>query len=221
MEKNNLDLFKQALSEGLSNKFDSVANTCAYEIACSEKHELAMKTIMYGKTSTKKAWSPRMKKIIAILIAAALLLTSCGIIFRHEIRDIIEDVSDFFIKLTYSGNENEGMFIEEVYELSYVPEGYFLKDTHISHLIVRYVFCNDNNEILFEQGVLDGTTIYIDNEEGYKHIFNVANFEVYYKSTNQKHNYYWNDGKYLMNITSSSELTNDEITSIILGISKH
>ena len=49
MDKSNLELFKQAISEGLSEKFDSVADSYTDEIICSEKHKLAMRTIVYGK----------------------------------------------------------------------------------------------------------------------------------------------------------------------------
>ena len=120
MDKSNLELFKQAISEGLSQKFDSVVNSCTDEIVCSEKHNIAMRTIVYGKTDTKRTWSPKMKRIIAILIAAALLLTSCGIIFRNEIREMFEE---FFVKLTYSEENNSNNPIEEVYHLEYLPEG--------------------------------------------------------------------------------------------------
>ena len=102
MDKSNLELFKQALNEAVSNKFDKMADECTEEIVYSEKHKLAMRTIVYGKTDNKRVWSPKMKRIIAILIAAALLLTSCGIIFRNEIREIFKE---FFVSLTYESND--------------------------------------------------------------------------------------------------------------------
>ena len=145
MDKSNLELFKQALSEGLSNKIDSVVNSYTDEIVCSEKHNLAMRTIVYGKTNTKRALSPKMKRIIAILVAAALLLTSCGIIFRNEIREVFEE---FFIKLSYSDGETTGETIEEVYELSYVPEGYYLEKYTNLPVNVNYVYKNDNKGFL-------------------------------------------------------------------------
>ena len=86
MDKSNLELFKQAVNEAVSNKFDSMADSCTEEIVCSEKHKLAIRTIIYGETKAKRVWSPKMKRIIAILVAAALLLTSCGILFGYEIR---------------------------------------------------------------------------------------------------------------------------------------
>ena len=125
MDKGNLELFKQAISEGLSEKLDSVVNSYTDEIVCSEKHRLAMRTIVYGKAETKRTWSPKKRRIIAILVAAALLLTSCAVIFRNEICEI---VGEFFAKYVYSGDETGMETIEEVYELTYLPEGYGLKE---------------------------------------------------------------------------------------------
>ena len=102
MDKTNLELFKQALTEAVSNKFDNIAANCTEEIACSEKHNLAMRAIVYGKTDTKRVWSPRMKRIIAILVAAALLLTSCGIIFRICIRCSFHSKNTSHIRVRHS-----------------------------------------------------------------------------------------------------------------------
>ena len=124
MDENDLKLFKQALSEGVSNRFDKMAADCTEEIVCSDKHNLAMRTIVYGKADTKRVWTPKIKRIIAILIAAALLLTSCGIIFRNEIREVFKDL---FVSLTYEGDEESQQTIKDVYTLSYVPEGYTLE----------------------------------------------------------------------------------------------
>ena len=54
MDKSNLELFKQALDEAVSNKFDNMAANCTEEIVCSERHKLAMQAIVYGKGDTKR-----------------------------------------------------------------------------------------------------------------------------------------------------------------------
>ena len=120
MDKNNIELFKQAISEGLAGRLDKVVNGYTQEIACSQQHSIAMKKIVYEKTDLQKVLSPKMKKIIAILVAAALLLTGCGIIFRNEIREVIEEISEFFITLTYTDSNSNGKLIEKVYESEYV-----------------------------------------------------------------------------------------------------
>ena len=99
MKKSNLELFKCALNEAVSEKFDEMAAECTEKIVCSEKHKLTMRTIIYGKRE-RQPWSLKRKIVVAILIAAALLLTGCGIIFRDEIR---ESFNKFYVSIAYTG----------------------------------------------------------------------------------------------------------------------
>ena len=216
MDKSNLELFKQAISEGLSQKFDSVVNSYTDEIVCSEKHNIAMRTIVYGKANTRRAWSPKMKRIIAILVAAALLLTSCGIIFRNEIREIIDEL---FVKYVYSGDENSVDTIEEVYKLGYLPKGYSLKHELIRPIGTQYEFKNENGDFIwFEQRVWDGTDFTINSERGYSKIVEIEYYNVYYRYTETYHCYIWNDGKYSLSLRSNQNLSTEEIELIIREI---
>lgn len=216
MDKTNLELFKQALTEAVSNKFDNMAAGYTEEIVCSEKHNLAMRTIVYGKTNTKHIWSPKMKRIIAILVAAALLLTSCGIIFRNEISEIFKE---FFVKISYSEENNSNNTVEEIYELNYVPDGYALKKENISPLSVVYKFVDiDGNIIRFEQYVLGRSDFVVDSESGYSKIIDVENYDVYYRYNDAYHSYIWNDSKYALRLKSSTPLSIETIILIIEGI---
>ncbi|MBQ8879869.1 MAG: DUF4367 domain-containing protein [Clostridia bacterium] len=214
MDKSNLELLKEAISEGVSRRFDRMAAEYTEEIVCSDKHTLAMRTIVYGKAETKRPWSPRTRRIIAILIAAALLLTSCGIIFRNEIREMI---NEFFIMLSFDGDE--AATIDEVYELGYVPEGYQLEKEIINPLSTRYTFKNNKDDyIWFEQRTIDGTNFYVDNEKGYVKIDTIQSYEIFYRYYNEKHVYVWNDGEYSLFIQSTIELPDSEIILIIEGL---
>ena len=216
MMDKNLELFKQAISEGLSNKFDNIANSYTEEIVCSEKHKLAMRTIVSGKIDAKRTPSPKARRIIAILVAAALLLTSCGIIFRDQIREIFEDL---FVKVTYKDDLTGGETIEEVYTLTYIPDGYALEEKAINRLIVQYTYKNENDEfIVFEQHVLSSSDFVVDNEGGYSKITEIEDYDVYYRFTNTNHIYVWCDENYSMNLKSSVQLSNEEIVLIIDGI---
>ena len=213
MDKSNLELFKQALNEAVSNKFDKMADECTEEIVCSERHKLAMRTIIYGKADTSRAWSPRVKRIIAILVAAALILTSCGIIFRNQIREIFEE---FYVKLTYDGNEESNKNIDEVYVLGYVPEGYVLENEVLSTTYVKYKFMTSEGDVLyFEQRALTNSEYYIDSESGYSKIEEIEEFDVYYRFTNKFYHYVWNNETYTMTIKSSIKLSNENIILLI------
>ena len=216
MDKSNLELFKQALNEAVSNKFDKMADECTEEIVYSDKHKLAMRTIVYGKADTKRVWSPKMKRIIAILIAVALLLTSCGIIFRNEIREVFEE---FFVKLTYDGDNESAESIKDVYCLGYVPEGYVLKRESATDVYIKYKFENQNGDFIsFEQRAINSSDFYIDIEQGYSQINEIENYEIYYRTANDFHWFVCNSVKYQIQLISSTQLSNDEIIRIIEGI---
>ena len=216
MDKSNLELFKQALNEAVSNKFDKMADECTEELVYSEKHKLAMRTIVYGKTDNKRSLSPRMRRIIAILVAAALLLTSCGIIFRNEIREVFEE---FFVKLTYDGDNESAESIKDVYCLGYVPEGYTLKREITTDVFIQYTFEDKNGEILyFEQRALTRSGFVVDSESGYSQIKDIEEYGVYYRFTNKYHHYVWCSEKYSMTIKSNTHLTNEEIILLLDGI---
>lgn len=216
MDKSNLELFQQAINEGLSNKFDKMAAECTEKIVYSERHKLAMQTIIYGKANTKRTLSPKMKRVIAILVAAALLLTSCGIIFRNEIREIFKD---FFVSLTYESDAESNKVIDKIYILSYLPEGYVLEKEDISNTVIRYQWINNSSEtIYFEQRPLTQSNLFIDTESGYSQIKEIEEYDVYYRFTNRYHHYIWNIENYSMIIKSKAPLLNEEIVLIIDGI---
>ena len=216
MQNNELKLFKQAISDGLCNRFDSVANSCTEEIECSEKHKLAVRTIVYGKTETKRIWSSKTRRLIAILVAAALLLTSCGIIFRNEIREIFEE---FFVKLTYEGDEESTKTIKEVYSLDYVPDGYMLEKESITSMRIKYEFANETGDWLcFEQRTLPGGEFVVDSESGYSKNTEIEKYEIYQRFTSSFFHYVWSDGKYSLKLSSTTELSNYEIIIIIDSI---
>lgn len=216
MDKSNLELFQQAINEGLSNKFDKMAAECTEEIVYSERHKLAMQTIIYGKANTNRTLSPKIKRIIAILVAAALLLTSCGIIFRNEIREIFKD---FFVSLTYESDAESNKVIDKIYMLSYLPEGYVLEKEDISNTVIRYQWINNSSEtIYFEQRPLTQSNLFIDTESGYSQIKEIEEYDVYYRFNDKYYLYIHNIDKYLITIKSSVKFTNQEIVLILDGI---
>ena len=215
MNDDNLALFKQALSEGLSNRFDSIANSYTDDVVCSEQHKIAMRAIVYGKTGRKSTWSPKMKRIVAILVAAALLLTSCGIIFRNEIREVFEE---FFVKLSFGSDESQ-QIIEDVYMLGYVPDGYVINKETKGFTVIQYGYINsDNNILVFEQSVITNAEFVVDSEESKSEIINILNIEVYHRYTDEKHYYVWRDNKDAMSLSLEYEISIDELTRIIEGI---
>lgn len=216
MDKTNEALFKQAINEALTNKFQRMADACDEEIVCSRRHRKAMCAIVNGKTPRK----PLSTKMIAILVAAAiLLLAGCAIIYRNEIRDFITNIREIFIELRFEEGDQESREIEEIYELTYIPEGYSLKNQQINRMRVQYVFENEESDaIKFIQRSLDASSFNIDSEHSDNTVLDIGNYIIYTRKTGDTFYYLWNDGKYAMQIHSSERLSDDELLLIIDGI---
>ena len=219
MNKTNEALFKQALMEGLSNRIDRVIESCTETVVPSRRHRAAMRAIINGRTAPRRAFSPCMKRVAAILVAVMLLLAGCAVIYREQICNFIEEIYESFVKISCSEDEGDGAQIENVYELTYLPEGYSFKEEVVAFGVMRSVFCDTNGDtIIFEQQTLDSAKFYADIENGYTKIFDVIDYDLYHKR-NKDHSYYiWNDGEYSFALISKMELSNEELQKIIDGI---
>ncbi len=219
MDKTNEELFKQAINEALTNKFQRMADACDEEIVCSRRHKKAMRAIVNGKTP-RKPMTPMNRRVVAILIAAALLLLAgCVIIYRDEIREFVTEIRELFVKVSFSEGDNDSQYIDEIYELTYVPEGYSLKDQFVNRIGVEYIFTNlDSKRIKFMQQSLDASSFLIDSEHSDNTIIEIENYTIYTRKTGDIFYYLWNDGRYAMQIHSSERLSDDELLLIIDGI---
>ena len=219
MDKTNEALFKQAINEALTNKFQRMADACDEEIVCSRRHRKAMRAIINGKTP-RKTMTPMNRRVIAILVAAILLLlASCAIIYRDEIREFVTNIKEFFVEIKFDEGENDSQYIDEIYELTYLPEGYSFKEERINHMVVQYVFANqDNKSIRFIQQTLDNASFSVDSEHGDTVIIEIEGYTVYFRQTGNMYYYLWNDGKYAFQIYSNEQLSDNELLSIIDGL---
>ncbi len=105
MEKTDLELFKHALLEALELNLQEEEKDFADKVETSERHKAAMQAILDGTYEKKSVWKLTKAKIAAILVAAALLLASCAVVYRDESRDFVEEIFADFTKLTYSDKD--------------------------------------------------------------------------------------------------------------------
>ena len=214
--KTNQELFKQALVEGINRRLDREIAACDEEIAYSRRHIKNMARIVRGKEIKK----PLNRKMIAILVAAAiLLLAGCAIIYRNEIREFVSKVYESFVDLRFDEGENYSQTIEETYELTYLPDGYTLEKSVTNRMGVEYLFVNaDDNHIRFIQRPIDAASFSVDIEHGDYNVINIGEYEIYYRQTDGINYYLWNDGKYAMQLYVSNELPEKTLMLIINGI---
>lgn len=220
MNSASLELFKRALAEGTNIRFQKATESFTDTALCSDRHLEIMEKITNGTYRKPIALSSARIKIAAAIVAAMFLLSGCVMIYKDEIRGFIEHIYEEYIEITFSDNKNaESSYIEEIYELTYVPEGYVLNEKIITPISVKYVFLSSDHErITFYQQVLDNTSFGVDGESGYTIIHNINGIDVYCRNYNDHNNYLWNDSAYAITISSTRALSNSELQKIIEGI---
>lgn len=218
MTKSDLELFKEALAEGLSIRFQNEIDSCQEEIIISERHERAMRTIFNGAQVRPIIWPSARAKIAAVIVAATMILASCAAVYIEEIRGFIETVYENYISIGFENPDESPRQIEEVYELTYIPLGYAEIDHIQTNLHNIYTFKSaDGGTIRFDQQILN-TIDSFDSEHSEFDFIYISEMKIYYVFYSEYYNYLWNDGKYAMTINSTEELSYTELETIISGI---
>ena len=219
MTNSDKNLFVQALSEGIVKKYDEEIMMSDENTECTRQHYKKLSTITgykvpHGRRIAKKTW-------VAIILAAALLLTGCTVyVYRDEIRDFFVEMYESFIKLTFDQEQHGGNeTIDQIYYPSYMIEEYALTNEVNTPIMVLYEYSNSSGEVLIvEQFLLDGSDYMLDAEKGDTLLLTVNDQDVYYRYNDSLHHYIWNNGKYAFTINSSVELTEDNIEDMVVGM---
>lgn len=220
MNKTDKMLFRQALTEAFVRKYERELNECQETAVCSEAHTRRMQEII-NQSAQRERRRDRQKWIVALLVAAALLLTACSVYAYHdEIRSFIEKVYEDYIKVTYNSGEempNAGKLADK-YSLSYVPEGYVLTKELYLPSVNKYEWSNAEGQyITFEHCEIDKANFMLDVEIGETTIISCDKYDVYCRSSDN-YTYIWNNGAYSFKITSSVSLAEETLVHMIESI---
>lgn len=220
MGKTDLKLFKQAISEGLSRRIERELAMCEGEIICSDRHLQTMRRIINKEYIFSPYQDLGKTKVAAALVAATLLLASCAAGYKEEIRDFIKTVYEDHFSIGFPSDADDPDVIVTVYILTYVPEGYTLRDEVLDKAYSYYFYENENGVMLtFIQMPLNTSFGFgEDLDEG--EIIYVGEHQVFCRKNDLSTSYIWNDGKYAMMIESDFPIDGPELARIIDGVEK-
>lgn len=212
------DVLKRALIEAMSAKYESELS-CAVDVggeACSELHYQKMSDILGIRVKRCKKFA---KRVLAGVLIAALLLTGCtAYIFRNEIKDFFIEFYEKHIMLTYDNDNNlNGLTIQNIYQVSYIPEGYEIVNQMNNPTYVFYELHDSNGNVITLQQMVFDSTSFVDSEDGITEFINYEQYCIYVGSFDNFFSYMWCDGKYAITLNSSTKLDNDELFKIIKG----
>ena len=221
MDKTDLELFKQALTEGLARRVERELASCeGGAVVCSTAHLKKMDRIINNKRIFNPSLSLGKAKVAAVLVASTLLLASCATVYKDEIREFIKTVYEDYFSISYPSGDDDLSTIEVVYEMTYLPEGYTLREEVLNEAYSYYFYENKEGDMITFMQIPLNTSFEFGVENGDGEVIYVGEYEVYHRETELGISYLWNDGKYAMILESDTSLPKKELKKIIDGIKK-
>ena len=215
MEDRTLAYLKQALLEVQIQELEEILALYPDDIPVSRKHKRAMRRILRDRRRAAR------NRIIAIVVAAALtLLVGCSVYAnRRRIADFIEELFDTHSKVLTFDDSNAKEQIEEVYTLTFVPEGYILDSTTANSLLCIESWINDSQNIItFEQQLLSTNYFYdTEHSEDYQ-LITIDTIEFYFRVSVGNYQYLWSDGNYFYILQFNEPFSQEVVKQIIDGI---
>ena len=166
----------------------------------------------------RKAW------VVALLVAAALLLTGCSVYaLSEDVRNFVEELFDEYVVVFFEEEEpypEEYYSIEEYYVMTWNPENYdkvFETRTRGTN-IVKWEK-GDEDYLIFSQKAIAGTASALDSEEGsVTYEIEIGGHTVHCRDGEENHYYVWNDGRYVFTISGSQALDEQTLTDMMASI---
>ena len=226
MLSKDMELLKRALWEATDRVYTRELAACGEDAVCSRRHYSRMRKILGVAILPATNPAQRIKRrVIAALIAAAVLLTGCctAYAYREQIKAFVETVFDNRIMVTYDNEEDafSGQHIKKYYTLGYVPEGYELVDNFELLTYGKQQWENrDGERISFIQTDVNNVVYGIDDSMDAMEKIESEQYTVYHRSLEDKHIYLWNDGTYAFKISTTAQLSEEEILSIVAGLTE-
>ncbi len=166
----------------------------------------------------------------AVITATAIFgILFGGLLTRPEVyasvQNVIRGVFDKYDKYEFDGGELTVESFDDSFRLGYVPDGYYLSEGHYSPIgvLLKYThgFDENSNEIFFDYGIADASSIYLDNEHHTYEEFTINGIEYnFYESTDKDFmsNLLWYEDGYVFIIYA--HLPKDEFVKIAENIEK-
>ncbi len=222
-------LFQEAIHLGLCKKYDEEIKSVTIPIIYSQGYDKKLSKILgFNVFHEKKAEKvkkeekkPARKYVVAaILIASIIFLVSCTVlVLQKEISYFIEEIHDTFMKIGFDEDYLQSPdYIEELYELTYIPEGYklvvFENPANSYH---RWE--NDAGDtIVLCQFLPEGGTPSLDTESGESMMLNLCGFDIYCRVYDDAAIYIWSDGKYGFELSVREKFDLDVVKKMIESI---
>lgn len=147
-----------------------------------------------------------LRQLIAIIIAAVMVLSAAAMsvsAVRDVIIGFITEVYETFTGVRAEPSEDAPETLEEIYEVTWVPEGYILSEANNSSKNQCELFVNHefNSYISFDQYLLSKYSANIDNENSEWNSIMIGGNHGAIIERADGYEIAWNNGKYVFEIS--------------------
>lgn len=162
-------------------------------------------------------------RLAALLIAAAVLLALVGctaVVYREQIGEFFTEIFEDHIKGSFAEEdaENNGI-INEVYTLTYVPEGYELVEEIVLKTFAQSTWETlDGKRLIFSHSHKNSELYYMDYDLSDCTPINIHQYTVYYRKINNIYTYVWSNDTYAFTLRFNYDAHREEIVKIIESI---
>ena len=165
--------------------------------------------------------SIRRRAVIAVILAAALLiLAGCGTVIYQSAREIFEYYGRDTYRIHFHFTEPKST-IEEYYIPTYLPDGIEIQNQNKADFFIDY-YCRDpenkNLFLTFSQNASNSENVYTLLPISEYLDFTHNGFNCYYTKGEMSNSLYWQNESYVFTITTTVDLSEEELLKIIDGV---
>ena len=218
-QRENRALFAEALTEALSRKYEAALSSATAATPSEAYHAKVRQTILKARSDAF-----RKRLLTALLAAALLLLASCTAVYyaRTELDFFSAEERENHLAILFTEEQKASApkTIEEHYTMTYIPEGFSVKDKAFDEFDVKIFLENENGEtIVLRQMAFGGSfSLTMDSEMHEWQVLQIDKFDFIYLFGSDTHLFYWCDGRYLLRLSSNVPIPLEEIEKIANGI---
>ncbi len=220
-------ILADALKESMEREFaevDKIAEGEPHKFSLSFERKMRKLIRSIGRKE-------RIKKCADICFKAVITASAVfGVIFGGlltqpdvyaAVKNVFRSVFEKYDTYEYNG---ESISIEDFnnnIRLGYIPDGYSLSNGDYSRIDVMLIYSGENDEIIFEYGIADGATYFLDNEHEVYETLSINGKEYHYYKSIDKDFYdslIWYENGYSFSILA--HLSKDEFIKIAENLEK-
>ena len=221
---NDKELFRRLLIQARLEKSQELIDRHPEKIEFPPKHLKKMAKIISSsdRVSITRGLSNTQRRIIAVLVAAVMFIFGGLAVYanREAIVEFVKTVFNGYSTVEYETDSDVPETIETEYTMEYVPEGYEKTDEQITMFSVWIQWTGANgNLITFTQMPINQSDLTHDNDHSTSENIIIGEIDVYHViSTNGYNHYAWTDGKYMFELSTHQNLSNEDITQMIESV---